>query len=400
MKKLFLASFLTLILSTAHSQWEQICTAYQPNYAITAYDSTVIAGISSSNTYDLALSLDAGNTWTGADPLAQVNGISYLETGAEWIYACTPGGVFRADKDNLNWEPYHDGLTGNILKVLDRDSILLAFNSTAIFSRLLTDSAWTFLCDNFPQDFISDIDYDGARIVAAGDDGVCESIDMGETWTMWTGLEFVTGRIVIKGDTIIFASPGGVMRKLISTGSMANISSGLIKLWTPPPGWDYYGTFEDLHTVGDHIFLCGETGLYKLKDNTWQWEHTGLTGWAYAMADNGETLFSANNGSGIWARPLDQLIVGTPDYKPETAEVKIFPNPASDWLTIDYNGSDLASPVLYIYNQSGAMMPFRGTEVMQNKIRIHLKELSPGLYLGKLISENGQYLTFSFLVGL
>jgi hypothetical protein len=124
-----------------------------------------------------------------------------------------------------------------------------------------------------------------------------------------------------------------------------------------------------------------------------------LGSWVYALANNGETLFAVQGYWGVWARPLDQLIVGAPEYKPEAAEIKIFPNPASDWLTIDFKGSDLENPVLYIYNQYGAVMDSQVVAIIHGSVRINIEKLSPGLYLGKLLAENGQNLVFKFLVG-
>jgi hypothetical protein len=275
-----------LHLPSAYPQWVQLCTDFEPNNSIAAFDSTVIAGIYSSDNYDLAISHDAGNTWSGTNPFQGVSNLMPLYAGNSWVYACTQNGVYRADKESLNWNIYNQGLPSDVFRVLERDSILLAINETKLFIRGLEDSSWSVLSDNIPQGYITGFDYDGSLIVVAGYDGVCESYDMGATWTTWTDLQFCLGVVVIKGDTIIHASPGGVTRKLISTGTLSNVSNGLIKLWTPPPGWDYYGTFEQFHFIGDNIFLCGETGVYKLDNNSWYWVHTGLEKWTYAMADN------------------------------------------------------------------------------------------------------------------
>jgi hypothetical protein len=166
---------------------------------------------------------------------------------------------------------------------------------------------------------------------------------------------------------------------------MAIITTGLIKLWTPPPGWDYYGTFEQLNTVGDHIFLCGETGVYKLRDHIWQWEHTGLSSWVYAMADNGESLFAVKGGWGIWARPLDQLIVGTPEPRREEPGLDIFPNPASGIIHL-HCAEDIQG--LVVYNPMGQAV-FEASDAGQ-MTSISLGDLSPGLYIIRIKVKNTQ----------
>jgi hypothetical protein len=53
-----------------------------------------------------------------------------LYAGNSWVYACTQNGVYRADKESLNWNSYNQGLPSDVFRVLERDSILLAINET------------------------------------------------------------------------------------------------------------------------------------------------------------------------------------------------------------------------------------------------------------------------------
>ncbi|MFO7615412.1 MAG: T9SS type A sorting domain-containing protein [Bacteroidales bacterium] len=383
MKKFLLSLVFTYCLTAAYPQWVQLCTDFLPTIAITTYDSTVIAGISY-NAFDLALSHDAGITWTGTSLPGGADGVSYLHTGKIWVYACTPNGVYRADKDNLDWMLYNQGLPVPVLEVIERDSILLAFDSNKLFKRGLDDSAWTVLSDNIPHDNITGIDFEGNLIVIAGNHGVCESEDMGVSWSFWIGLDYVIGKIIIKGDTIIHASPGGITRKLISTGSLANVSDGLIKLWTPPPGWYFYGTFEQFHRIGDNIFLCGETGAYKLNDTIWHWEHTGLESWTYCLADNGETLFAVKGYGGIWGRPLDQMILSSPEVNLPVAPVALYPNPSSGHIMVR---SDKTIRELKIFNHLGQFIEV--FHPADHFFKCKLTDHSTGIYFFHLTTDDG-----------
>ena len=383
MKKLLLSLLLAYCFTAAYPQWVLLSADFVPNVAVTAYDSTVIAGISF-DAIDLALSLDAGNTWTGITLPGGANGVSYLHTGKSWLYACTPNGVYRADKESLNWMLYNQGLPNPVIEVIERDSILMAFNINTLFIRGLEDSVWSVLSDNIPHEYITGIDFDGNLIAVAGSNGVFESVDMGASWTFWTGLSTAIGKIVIKGDTIIHASPGGVTRKLISTGTLAIVSNGLIKLWTPPPGWDYYGTFEQFHRIGDNIFLCGETGVYKLRDNEWYWELMGLESWTYSLEDNGETVFAVKGNGGIWGRPLDQMLLSSPEMNLPVAPVTIYPNPTPGPVMVR---SDKTILELKIYNHLGQLIEvFNPADFY---FQFELKNHSTGIYFFHLTTTDG-----------
>lgn len=359
----------------------------------------VLAGVYSSDIYDLAISDDTGITWHGSNPFEGNSGILPLFAGKDWVYACTQDGVFRADKASLSWNSYNEGLPSNIIRLVGKDSVLLAYSSHNLYIRHLADTAWMALPDNIPQDFISGIAFDGKTIALAGSNGACDSDDLGASWSVWEDLQFTTGIIVVKGDTIIHASPGGVTRKLISTGTLANVSSGLIKLWTPPPGWDYYGTFEAFHTVGDNIFLCGETGVYKLNDNVWHWGQTGL-GYATALADNGTSLFAATAGSGIWGRPLDQLILSVTELPLESGSIRVFPNPASGNTRIDFvlNEKQKVSLSLLNLNRQLVKIVCVGTlDKGPHAFALNCAELSPGVYM-LILQSASEYTAMKLVV--
>ncbi len=383
---------LPFFMQAAYPQWVQVCNDFEPNYSIAAFDSTVISGIYQSDNFDLAISTDAGNTWTGSNPFPGLSYLLPLYEGYSWVYACTQNGLYRADKETLNWTNYNQGLPSDVFSVIELDSILLAVNETTLFKRSLEDSSWSVLSDNIPQGYITGFDFDGNMIVVAGSSGVCESCDMGATWTSWTDLQFALGAVVIKGDTIIHASPGGVTRKLISTGTLANVSNGLIKLWTPPPGWDYYGTFEQFHLIGNNIFLCGETGVYKLDDYAWHWVHTGLEYWAYALADNGETLFAVQGGQGIWGRPLDELIVSATENKLLNASLNVYPNPSSGNAIIVIELNDKKEIELSLINMNGLVVYsiYKGElDKGTHRINLNCRDLPKGIYVARLQSSSG-----------
>ncbi len=216
--------------------------------------------------------------------------------------------------------------------------------------------------------------------------GIAESVDMGLSWTLWPpAYVFEWNAVAIKGDTIIAASKGGVYRKRISNGNISNVSTGLIKLWNPN-GWDYFGEFEMFLRIGNNLFLCGETGVYKLSENNWFWEHTGLEYWTFAMAFNDEMLFAVKGYGGIWGRPLNQLIINTNEISTNTPDVIVYPNPANETLTIDTNFKGGKNILLTIFNLNGQQLLQR--QINDLKTVIDIGTFQNGLYFVKITDDN------------
>ena len=385
MRKILLLFFLWTAVQEAYPQWVLLSNNFCPNTSVTAFGSEVIAGSTSFGSFDLAVSHDHGLTWSG-DNLLTANGITCLYTIDSTIYAGTPGGIFRSPLGALNWSAFSEGLPpGSIDKICAGDSLLMASGSSQLFVRMTGDTNWTILCQISPVNGIYDFDFDGNTIVLAGYDGIAESNDMGLSWTTWPAAYiFKWDAVTIKGDTIIAASKGGVYRKLISTGNISKISNGLIGLWNPY-GYEYYGEFEMFHHIGDRIFLCGETGVYLLSADTWDWEHTGLGSWTDAMADNGETLFAVQGYQGIWGCALDQLIVRTNTIPTRKPSLGISPNPATGSICI-------STPSNYGPNARLTVTDLRGRELLQSPADapftfIDVHTFPKGAYLVRLVND-------------
>jgi hypothetical protein len=393
MRKIILFVFFWAVVQQAFPQWTILSTDFEPNISVTAFDSTVISGSSSFGPYDLAVSYDNGNSWDGSN-LLQSGGVICLCTDDSMIYACTPNGIYRTAKDTLNWSGYSEGLpTGPINKIILKDSIQLASGNNSVFQRIAGDTTWSTICESSPVAGVNDFDYDGNTIVLAGYNGIAESNDMGLTWAIWPpAYIFEWDAVTVKGDTIIAASKGGIYRKLISLNNISKVSNGLMELWNPY-GYDYYGEFEQFHHIGDDIFVCGETGVYKLADYTWDWEFTDLGNWTDALAINTEMLFAAQGYQGLWGRPLNQLIVHANETPVLKSPISIYPNPANNGITIETRTIPGKSTFLTIINPGGQQLIER--KIAEPTMMIDVHAFPPGLYFVKITDDRSvQFVKF------
>jgi hypothetical protein len=274
-------------------------------------------------------------------------------------------------------------LPGGVMKkIVVNGNVLLAIDNTSLYKRVIGDTTWVTITETSPVSIISDFDFDGNLIVLAGYNGIAESYDMGETWSVWTGYAFLWDAVFINGDTIIAASPGGVRRKLLSSSNIVNVNNGLALLWSPHG--DYYGDFYTFHKAGEHIFLGGQSALYKLVTNIWFWLDVGSG--AYGLADNGESLFAARNYSGIWQSMIEHLTGIQDNTTPVAHSLTIYPVPAEKTITIETSFSTSESKTLSVYNLSGQL-------VYESKLTdavavIDVEKWPQGLYFVSLASNN------------
>lgn len=120
----------------------------------------------------------------------------------------------------------------------------------------------------------------------------------------------------------------------------------------------------------------------------------GITSITYTIFDN--TTFS---------EPVEAKVtvnyhlspVNIPEYKENS--VSVYPNPASDWLTIRTDNSISSNFKLIILNVNGEIVMDRQTNIKNGYANISVDGLVPGIYFGRMLHENNQTACFKFLVG-
>jgi glucose/arabinose dehydrogenase len=150
-------------------------------------------------------------------------------------------------------------------------------------------------------------------------------------------------------------------------------------------GYVYRGsTYPEL--VGKYVFgdYCNSR-IALLDDSaniTWSSPFTG--NFATFGEDNSGELYVAGINNGI----ISKIAYGTPagTISQSMANVKMYPNPAKDNLTVDTAGADLPLQAR-IYDLSGKLL--HSATIQQDQQRIDISNLSSGLYLTEITSSNG-----------
>jgi hypothetical protein len=91
------------------------------------------------------------------------------------------------------------------------------------------------------------------------------------------------------------------------------------------------------------------------------------------------------------SQPEDEVIPGG---------IVIFPNPSSGVVSIKFNlksNSDVKLEILNFLGKSLNDFKFKGLKSGTNVVHLTLNELLPGMYIGKVIANNGQTYTFKLM---
>jgi hypothetical protein len=126
----------------------------------------------------------------------------------------------------------------------------------------------------------------------------------------------------------------------------------------------------------------------------------------FVITDDGGFLLAGyhsptnmNYNPGAWLLKTDSMgnapnmhTAGFEGLKFESSMLNVFPNPASDFVSIEFNSQKTKISSYKIYNSQGKLL--LSENLMANDFTINIKSLSPGFYIVKLVSNKQQiYIT-------
>jgi hypothetical protein len=271
-----------------------------------------------------------------SDPVAGIQNFNWMD-----IYDFQPGDELHVISLSTNWGSVMSDSQQTILKYLERtdhpDSTVYLVER--IQSRSYT--LWGNTTFTFTHDTIT------------------------ETITPNPGFDKLPGEVVM--DTITFGS------EMITYGLKMSLGAQQAKIIPDANYWFFYGSENCWYSViidgctTDYDYFKGLGGPYL---------------WCWVWEPNYRTLVYYKKGDEEWGTPL--VIVGVDEAK-ASRDVKVYPNPARQFLNVQINESALPSKI-EIYNAMGSLQrEFKLTEPVQ---QINIEGLLPGLYLYRIVSES------------
>jgi len=375
MKKILCTIFFATGLTFTYAQWNEITSPYAGNLsAIKFFDSNT--GYIGANTAILKTT-DGGDSWdTISLGVFSINNFSFPSSTVGY-FGANNGMIAKTTDQGANWVTQDLGVSPYAFLALSFPTLSVGYAvGSAGIIRKTTDSGATWtpqilgITTNLRDVHFSDANNGGVFIGESGT--IRRTINGGSTWTIVNSgtssilfdLDFVNaGTAFIAGGngTILKTSDGGVT-------------------WTPLTS----GTTEFLYTVCfKNMFdgyVAGANGtVLKTTDGgaTWTPEVSGVTD---AINDlvyiNGHFMAVTNSGKILTneiSSNVDISQIAANDFS-----LNLFPNPASNLVTIAFENTAALPVNVAVFNTTGSLV--RSELLTENEQTFDVADLTDGVY--------------------
>lgn len=104
------------------------------------------------------------------------------------------------------------------------------------------------------------------------------------------------------------------------------------------------------------------------------------------------------NGTSLFAQSGEIDRFKDSSLEKKLNEVRMFPNPTADYLSVKINNSTLAETSFAVHNIIGNVIDVPVEIVAKNEYRLRVKDLAPGYYLLAIRDDQGYFKeTYKFL---
>ena len=419
---IIIVHLITLHPYKAYAQWVQV---FDPNnggniHSIVMSGNNLVAG----SDVGVYYSADRGATWTLSDLKSTIN-VFYIHGNK--LYAGTQGaGAFLSTNQGENWSAINDGLTDKgIHSFAMHENTLFAGADFGLFSSTDDGKHWTTtsIIDNYVSSLIVSGNYiyagldvwislsgnsvpktralgasvnnkfrnsGNTTVTGTYDNGVYRSSDNGINW-VFTGLYNVPLSFVIKDSNLFAGTLGGVFHSSDSGKSWNSANSGLVSIYV-----------NSLDVKSNNLFAGTDSGVFISTNNgiSWRAVNSGLTSiygkYIFALAVIGNDLFAGIAGSGLWRRPISEMIVAGGINSGNSKALSRFtlnqnyPNPFNPSTTISFFIPVQCFVSLKIFDLSGKEIKTFVSEILNPGTYSYMwnaSEFASGIYFYHLQSD-------------
>ncbi len=293
------------------------------NWNATGFQNAIVSALAINGTNLFAgtpngifLSTNNGTSWTDLNILLG-DTRAFAISGTNLFAGTNGSGVFRSTNNGTSWTAVNNGLTNYVVIAfaVSGTNIFAGTYSSGVFLSTNDGSNWTEANSGLMGNHIPSLTFYDINVFAGSNDGVFLSTNNGSNWTA-AGLQ----------DTLVSA----------------------LTVFGPNL---FAGTSDILGNSGS-VFLSTNNGI------NWTDVNSGLpnTG-VLALTISGTNLFAGTAGSGVWRRPLSEMITGVEDHNSDIPYQFIlsqnYPSPFNPSTKIKYSVPQSATVTIKVFDILG-----------------------------------------------
>ncbi len=383
MKKILIIIIIALSTIQVNAQWQLTTCPLGSGDGILSLATNgnyVFAGVEG-----LGVNLSTNNGGPFWNPMNNGLTSSYITSftvkGSD-VFAGTDAGIFRSSNNGTNWSVVNNGLTMTFITSMSNNgtSIFAGAGFGQIFRSDNNGALWTEISNGLPSStsaMTTCFAYkDGNVFEGMTGEGVYKSSNNGLNWTASNNgmTEPVVYSLLVSGTTILAATLDGLYASVDDGSNWNSISLGIP-----------YFTAYCFAKSGSNLYMGTDKGIFLSTNDgaTWDSINTGLTNRNVEMlAINGTYLFANERQTGVWRRPLTEII-GMKEIN-KLDDLALFPNPAIDEINIE-TPQTLQEAFVSVYNINGVLL--FSQPIHESKTVIDISMLATGVYFIKLNSN-------------
>lgn len=371
------------IVTTANTnaQWvEPSAVAWnsQNVYSLFTDGSNIYAGTGSAG---VSFSTNNGNSWMAVNNGLTSTGISAFAKLGSNIFAAG-WGVFVTSNNGGLWSPVFNGLTDTTVNALAvSGNNIFAGTNGGVYLSTNNGGLWTAANNGFTGQIHALAVIDTNIFAGAPNNGIYLSSNNGGLWTsVNNGLTNIDVRaLATSGKNIFAGTSGGVFLSSNNGALWTAVNSGLTNL-----------NIYALLVNGTTIFAGSDSGVFYSKNmgTNWYAFNKGfppITA-VQAFTISGTYIFAGIrlNPHGVWRRPFSEA-TSVIENKNHSTSFNLFPNPASDIITLNFETINSEDLTLNIYNMTGNLV--KSEMLKPNKPQFYIGDLSNGIYVVEINSK-------------